>query len=66
MLLLSRPLATTAKMNILGHFECNRVEKRAHRVGGNLKRYQQSTNADQKSIETVLLIAICGQCGNKW
>ena len=25
----------------------------SHRVGGNRKRNQQSTNADQKSIETV-------------
>ena len=37
-----------------------------HGVGGNRKRYQQSTNADQKSIETVFLIAICRQCGDKW
>ena len=36
------------------------------RVGGNRKRYQQSTNADQKSIETVFSIAICCQCGDKW
>ena len=36
------------------------------RVGGNRKRYQQSMNADQKSIETVFLIAICRQCGDKW
>ena len=32
-----------------------------HRVGGNRKCYQQSTNADRKSIETVFLIAICRQ-----
>ena len=38
----------------------------SHRVGGNRKRYQQSTNVDQKSIETVFLIAICRQCGDKW
>ena len=37
----------------------------AHRVGGNRKRYQKSTNADQKSIETVFSIAICRQCGDK-
>ena len=37
-----------------------------HRVGGNRKRYQQSTNADQKSIETVFSIPICRQCGDKW
>ena len=30
------------------------------------KLYQQSTNADQKSIETVFSIAICRQCGDKW
>ena len=35
-------------------------------VGGNQKRYQQSTTVDQKSLETVLLIAICRQCGDKW
>ena len=38
----------------------------SHRVGGNRKRYQQSTNADQKSIETVFSIPICRQCGDKW
>ena len=38
----------------------------AHWVGGNQKRYQQSTNGEQKSIETVFLIAICRQCGDKW
>ena len=32
-----------------------------HLIGGNRKRYQQSTNADKKSIETVFLIAICHQ-----
>ena len=37
-----------------------------HRVGGNQKRYLQSTNADQKSIETVFSIVICRQCGDKW
>ena len=31
--------------------------KASHGVGGNRKRYQQSMNADQKSIETVFLIA---------
>ena len=36
-----------------------------HRVGGNRKRYQQSTNADQKSIETVFSIPICRQCDDK-
>ena len=36
------------------------------RVGGNRKRYQQSTNADQKSLETVFSIVICRQCGDKW
>ena len=38
----------------------------SHRVGGNRKRHQQSMNVDQKSIETVFLIAICRQCGDKW
>ena len=36
------------------------------RIVGNGKRNQQSTNEDQKSIETVFLIAICHQWGNKW
>ena len=36
----------------------------SHRVGGNRKHYQQSMNGDQKSIETVFLIAICRQCGD--
>ena len=31
----------------------------SHRVGGNRKHNQQSTNADQKSIETAFSIAIC-------
>ena len=31
-----------------------------------MKRYQQSTNADQKSIEKVFSTAICCQCGDKW
>ena len=38
----------------------------SHRVGGNRKRYQQSTNADQKSLETVFSIAICRQRSDKW
>ena len=38
----------------------------SHRVGGNQKRYQQSTNIDKKSIETVFSIAIRRQCGDKW
>ena len=38
----------------------------SHLVGGNRKCYQQSTIADQKSIETVFLVAICRQCGDKW
>ena len=38
----------------------------SHRVGGNRKRNQESTNADQKSIETVLSVAICRQWGDKW
>ena len=36
-----------------------------HRVGGNRKRNQQSTNADQKSIETAFSLAICRQWGDK-
>ena len=39
---------------------------KTHRIGGNRNRYQQSTNVDQKSIETVFLIAICRQGGDKW
>ena len=38
----------------------------SHGVGGNRKHYQQSTNVDQKSIETVFSIVICRQCGDKW
>ena len=38
----------------------------SHQVGGNQKRYQQSRNANQKSIETVFSIAICRQWGDKW
>ena len=38
----------------------------SHRVGGNRKRSKQSTNADQKSLETVFSIAICRQSGDKW
>ena len=37
-----------------------------HRVGGNRKRNQQSTNAGQKSIETVFSIVICHTVGDKW
>ena len=36
-----------------------------HRVGGNRERSSQSTNADQKSIETVFSIVICRQSGDK-
>ena len=38
----------------------------SHRIGGNRKRYQQSTNGDQKTIETAFSIAICCQRGDKW
>ena len=38
----------------------------SHRIGSNRKRSEQSTNADQKSIETVFSIAICRQSGDKW
>ena len=37
-----------------------------HRVGGNPKRCQQSTNAEHKSIETVISIPFCRECGDKW
>ena len=37
-----------------------------HRVGGNLKCSLKSTNAVQKSLETVFSVAICCQSGNKW
>ena len=36
----------------------------SHRVGSNGKRYQQSTNADQKSIETEFSIAIWRHTGD--
>ena len=35
-----------------------------NRVGGNRKRNQQSTNADQKSKETVFFIAIFRHTGD--
>ena len=38
----------------------------SHRIGDNRKRSKQSTNADQKSLETVFSIAICRQLGDKW
>ena len=37
-----------------------------HRVGDNRKHSKQSTNADQKSLKTVFLIAICRQSGDEW
>ena len=37
-----------------------------HRKGSNRKRYSQSTNVDQKSIVTVISIAICRQSVDKW
>ena len=37
-----------------------------HRVGDNQKRSDQSTDADQKSLETVFLIAICRPSGDIW
>ena len=40
--------------------------KITHRAGGNRKRSLQSTNADQKSLETVFSIVICRQSGDKW
>ena len=39
---------------------------RSHRVGCNQKHYHQSTNAVQKSIETLFSIATCLHCGDKW
>ena len=44
----------------------HQVSMTTHRVGGNRKRSLQSTNADKKSLETVLSIAICRQSGDKW
>ena len=38
----------------------------SHRIGGNRKCSKQLTNADQKSLETVFLIAICRQWCDKW
>ena len=44
----------------------------SHRIGSNRKPSEQLTNADQKSLETVLsletefFIVICRQTGNKW
>ena len=35
-------------------------------IGGNRKCSKQSTNADQNSLETVFLFAICRQSGDKW
>ena len=46
-------------------WDTNAQTQSSHQVRGNRKRYQQSTNADQKSIETVFLIAICRQWGDK-
>ena len=37
-----------------------------HRIGDNRKCSLQSTNADQKSLETVFSIAICRPSGDKW
>ena len=38
---------------------------RAHRIGGNRKCSKQSTDADQKSLETVFSIAVCHQSGDE-
>ena len=43
----------------------NPFRPESHRVGDNRKRSTQSTNTDQKSLETVFLIAICRQSGDK-
>ena len=37
----------------------------SYRTGGNRKRYEQSMNADHKSLEKGVSIAICRQSGNK-
>ena len=37
----------------------------SHRIGGNRKCSEQSMNVDHKSLETVFLIAICHQSGDK-
>ena len=37
-----------------------------HQVGGYRKLSSQSTNGDQKSVETVFLIVICSQSCDKW
>ena len=37
-----------------------------HWVGGSRKRSEQSTNADQKSLETVFSIAICRRSCENW
>ena len=37
----------------------------SHRINGNRKRSKQSTNVDQKSLETVFLIALCRQAIKK-
>ena len=37
----------------------------SHRIGGNQKRFSQSKNVDQKSLETVFLIVICRQPSRK-
>ena len=39
---------------------------KSHRICDDRKSYQQLRNADQKLIETVFLIAICRQWGDKW
>ena len=44
----------------------NELQLIPHRVGGNRKRSFQSTNVDQKSLETAFSIAICRQSGDKW
>ena len=38
----------------------------SQRIGGDRKLSKQSPQADQNSIETVFLIAICRQSGDKW
>ena len=50
-------LITCAILNILAQI--------THRIGGNQKHFQQLTNTDKKSIETVFSFAICRQLVTK-
>ena len=53
----------------LRHFQPSQIHPQrlpTHWVGGNRKRYQQLTNRDKKSKETMFSIAIFCQRGKKW